>query len=149
MPSFEDLLDLLFDDDPDMEIEVTIGDDDKEDSGCESCKKCEKPSKPNKPDEVDKVEEAVEKSRAAAKKSCEWLTDKYGEEKCKDIVKLASLCASISTLIEDSIPLDQTMVDEYNDLCKKVHPERSSGLACAMVYAALRHLSDEGMKSLE
>ena len=91
-------------------------------------------------------DEELEKLRKAAKEQHDTIVKVVGKEKADAVVDFASHCAMLTTLIGDGIPLDQGMVDEYNELCEVVHPERCSKLMRRIAYAAMREMAEEGMK---
>ena len=97
----------------------------------------------------ERKDEETERLRKEAKGAKDELLKEFGEEKTNNVIKMASVSAMLICLLNDSIPLDQTMVDEYNDLCVKVHPERASGFMCKLAYSALREMAKEGIDSLE
>lgn len=148
MGKFEDLLDLLLADDDDEEedvsVEVHIITDEPDEEQEEPKGKHE-----SKPSEDEEDEEAVEELRQSALKQYAEIKDKAGKQKADQVVDLAAHMAMISGLIRDNIPLDQDMVDEYNDLCKKVYPDRCTPFMKAIAYTAMRQMAKEGIESLE
>lgn len=76
------------------------------------------------------------------------LAEEFGEKKASQVVDFASHYAMLESLLHDSLPLDQSMVDEYNALCRKVYPEKCKTVKLALTYAALRKMCELGVESL-
>lgn len=101
-------------------------------------------------DEADEEEDAeLEALRNEAKEARREMAEECGEEKAKDVVALCSHYAMIESLLRDSLPLEQKMVDEYNELCRKLYPENCKTLGLALIYASLRKMNELGVKSIE
>lgn len=147
MGKFEDLLELLMADDDEVETEVEIHLIDSED---------EEPKEEPKGKHEPKEEEAedmdddmdVEKLRGKAKEQYKKNAKEFGEEMANAIVDYASYCAMIVNLVRCDIPIDYEIVDHYNDLCKKVHPESCNPMVKAVAYVAMQEMIKEGKKSL-
>ena len=136
-----DLLRLLADDDedePDLEIEITA-----------ESKEEPKKGKHETKTKVEEEDEEVEELRKQAKEARKEVIDSFGEDMAGYVVDYAAHSAMLMALLRDDIPLDQSMVDEYNALCEKVHPERCSKVVKTIAYRALREMTEEGKKSLE
>ena len=99
-------------------------------------------------DEEDE-DEAIETLRLQAKKQREEMVEKLGVEKTNKIIRLSALCAMITNLMTNNVPLDQDMVDEYNSLCRDLHPELADEFTCKLFYMIARHTAEKASKSLE
>jgi len=152
---FFDDLEELFDDAGDITVEIVTNkkDLDKRISELEADgytlteeakKTVEKVSVNEEPD----IDEEIEYYRKEALKEKAELVKKYGEEKVRKITDLALHVAMIHSLLEKSIPLDQSMVDEYNALCREVHPERCDDFVVQLIYMMERHTAEKGLKEL-
>ena len=136
-----DLLRLLADDDkdePDLEVEITV-----------ESKEEPKKGKHETKTKVEEEDEEVEELRKQAKEARKEVVDSLGEDMAGYVVDYAAHSAMLLALLRDNIPLDQSMVDEYNALCEKVHPELCSEVVKAIAYRALREMTEEGKKSIE
>lgn len=96
-------------------------------------------------DEEDEELIALRKEAISARKD---LAEEFGEKKASQVVDFASHYAMLESLLHDSLPLDQSMVDEYNALCRKVYPEKCKTVKLALTYAALRKMCELGVESL-
>ena len=142
-----DLLRLLADDDkdePDLEVEITV---ESKEEPKEEPKKGKHETKTKT--KVEEEDEEVEELRKQAKEARKEVVDSLGEDMAGYVVDYAAHSAMLLALLRDDIPLDQSMVDEYNALCEKVHPERCSKVVKTIAYRALREMTEEGKKSLE
>ena len=166
MGFFDDIKDLLGDDLDDLiddagsitvEVVTSKADLDKRISELEAdgfkltddAKKTVEKVTEEEPDEdPDDLDEMLEYYRKEALRERAELIKKYGEEKVRKITDLALHCATIHSLMEKNIPLDQSMVDEYNSLCREVHPERCDDFVVQLIYMMERHTAEKGLKEL-
>ena len=142
MGKFEDLLDVLFGEDEedkdDVTVEVHIVDKDTDE---------EEPHE--KDEELHRSQrEEVEELHQKAKAQHDEIVEKFGKETADAVVDFAAYCAMINALIRKNIPLDQEIVDGYNALCEKLHPEGCDPFIKFITYAAIREMVKEGKKSL-
>ena len=153
---FFDDLEELFDDAGDITVEIVTNkkDLDKRISELEADgytlteeakKTVEKASVNEEPD----IDEELEYYRKEAKKQYNEFVKEYGLEKTKKITDLSLHCAMIHSLLTKNVPLDQSIVDEYNSLCREVYPDRCDDFVLQLTYMMVRHAAEKGLKDLE
>ena len=135
--NFDEMLDFL----------STIMDDDYEEEE-------EKPSedaatKEAPEEELTDEEKEIEELRKRAKAQHDEIADLLGKELADDVVDYAAAAASLVCLLRGNIPLPKDMVDRYNELCERVHPETCTPLSKLIAYRSVRELVKEGKASLE
>lgn len=150
------LVDLLNDDEVDVEMEVIVGKDnlskrlkELEEEGFSLTEEdLDDLEEEEEEDSSDDTEDDIDELRKKAREQHKEIVKEFGEELANAIVDYAGYCAMIVNLVRCDIPIDHEIVDHYNDLCKKVHPESCNPMVKAVAYVSMQEMIKEGKKSL-
>ena len=86
--------------------------------------------------------------RGLAKEARAEAVKKFGKDRADKITRLATCQFMIQTLMDKNVPIQQSMVDEFNKLCVELTPEFKDDFGLSLTYTCLRMIAEKGESEL-